>query len=87
VYADLEPSERSSFAHAPLGAPCSLRHVAGHAANFPADPAVVLTNPDEDCSPEAFRALINELLSEREPELESIQAADALRELRLDSKA
>jgi hypothetical protein len=61
--------------------------VAGHAANLPADPAVVLTHPDEDCSPEAFRALINELLSEREPELESIQAADALRELRLDSKA
>ena len=61
--------------------------MAGRAADLSADPAVVLTNPDEDCSPEAFRALINELHSEREPELESIQAADALRALRLDSRA
>ena len=51
---------------------------------------IVVTNPDEDCSPEAFRAfraLIDELLAEAEPVLESISAADALRELRVDAGA
>jgi hypothetical protein len=56
----------------------------------PADPppksAVVLTNPDEDCSPSAFRAFLDEL-PEPEPVLDSLHAAEALRELRIDGKA
>ena len=46
---------------------------------------VVVTNPDEDCSPEAFRALLDELAARPEPELESIDAVEALRELRVDT--
>jgi hypothetical protein len=46
---------------------------------------VVVTNPDEDCSPEAFRALIDELLAGPEPDLETIDAAAALHELRTDT--
>jgi hypothetical protein len=61
--------------------------VARHASDIPADPAIVVTNPDEDCSPEAFRVLIEELLASPEPELESLGAAEALRELRVDSGA
>jgi hypothetical protein len=48
------------------------------------DPAIVVTNPEVDASPEAFRRFISELL-ETEPEFESIGAAEALRELRSDS--
>ncbi|HEX9504937.1 MAG TPA: hypothetical protein VGA62_02915 [Acidimicrobiia bacterium] len=51
------------------------------------DPVIVVTNPDEDCSPAAFRAFIDDLLGGVEPELESIGATEALRELRLDAKA
>ncbi len=46
---------------------------------------MVLTNPGEDCSPEAFRAMVDELLCGPEPELESIGAAAALQELRPDT--
>jgi hypothetical protein len=57
----------------------------------PADPppnsTVVLTNPDEDCSPAAFRAFLDELLEMPVPELDSLHAAEALRELRIDAKA
>ncbi len=42
---------------------------------------MVVTNPDEDCSPEAFRALIDELLAGPEPDLETIDAAAALARL------
>jgi hypothetical protein len=59
--------------------------VVRNAFDIPADPAIVVTNPDEDCSPEAFRALIDELLAGPEPELETIGAAQALRDLRVDS--
>ena len=56
----------------------------------PADPppnsTVVLTNPDEDCSPAAFRALPDELLDKPEPEIDSLHAAEALRELRIDGE-
>jgi hypothetical protein len=52
---------------------------------LPSDPAVVVTNPDEDCSPESFRAFIDDLLAGPEPELESIEAAEALRLLRVDA--
>ncbi len=55
------------------------------AADFPDDPVIVVTNPDEDSSPEALRAWIDELLSGPEPEIESFNAAEVLRELRIDS--
>jgi hypothetical protein len=61
--------------------------MARNARDLPADPAVVITNPDEDRSAAAFRAFIDELLSGPEPEIESIGAAEALRELRVDSTA
>ena len=48
---------------------------------------VVLTNPDEDCSPEAFRAFVDELLSAPEPELETVNAAEALSAIRPDAHA
>jgi hypothetical protein len=47
----------------------------------------VLTNPDEDASPEAFRAFIDELLAGPEPKLESVDAAATLRALRVDAQA
>jgi hypothetical protein len=49
--------------------------------------AVVVTNPDEDCSPEAFHAFLDELLAGPEPELDSLDAAQAVRELRDDVTA
>lgn len=61
--------------------------MARQASDLPSDPTVVVTNPDEDCSPDAFRSMIDELLGGPEPELESIGAAEALRELRIDSRA
>lgn len=66
---------------------CTVEVVARSASELPADPLVVVTNPDEDCSPEAFRALIDQLLASPEPELDSIGAAEALSELRVDSGA
>ena len=57
-------------------------------ADILADPAIVVSYPDEDCSPEAFSILLDEeLLAGRGPELECIGAADALRELRADALA
>lgn len=61
--------------------------MARNASHLPADPVIVQTNPDEDCSPSAFRLLIDELLEGPEPELDSIGAAEALRELRVDAGA
>jgi len=61
--------------------------VARNASDLPVGPAIVVTNPDEDCSPSAFRALLDELFAGPEPELESIGAAEALRELRVDAGA
>ena len=52
--------------------------------SFHEDPIVVVTNPDSDCSAEAFAGFLEELLAGPEPELESIEAAEALRELRVD---
>jgi hypothetical protein len=54
---------------------------------MPNDPIVVRTNPDEDCSPKAFRIMIDELLAGPEPEIETINAVEALREMRVDSNA
>lgn len=53
--------------------------------DVPPGSVVVVTNPDEDCSPEAFHALLDELLAGPEPELDSLDAAEALRELRVDA--
>jgi len=61
--------------------------MSGVPADLPPGSAVVLTNPDEDASPEAFRAFIDELLAGPEPELESVDAAAALRALRIDAQA
>jgi hypothetical protein len=57
------------------------------ASDLPADPVIVVTNPDEDASPDAFRAFIDELLAGPEPELDTIRATEALRELRVDTGA
>ena len=47
--------------------------------DLPPGLAVVVTNPDEDCSPAAFHAFLDDLLAGPEPELESLGAAEALR--------
>jgi hypothetical protein len=47
-------------------------------------PRVVLVNPDEDCSPAAFRVLVDELLAGPEPVLASLGAAAALEQLRAE---
>ena len=57
------------------------------ASELPSDPVIVVTNPDDDCSPDSFRSFIDDLLGGPEPELDSIRAAEALRELRVDSGA
>ena len=62
-------------------------HVARNASELPDDPAIVVTNPDDDCSADAFRAFLDELLAGPEPTLDSIAAATALRELRADTEA
>ena len=75
---------------APLPAVGAARYdqaMSGVPADLPPGSAVVLTNPDEDASPEAFRAFIDELLAGPEPELESVDAAEALRALRVDAQA
>ncbi len=56
-------------------------------ADLPPNSQVVLTNPDEDCSPAAFRAFLDELLDGRESELDNLRAAETLRELRIDGRA
>ena len=60
--------------------------MARSAQALPNDPAVVVTNPDEDCSLESFRVFIDDLLAGPEPEIESVEAADALRLLRVDAE-
>jgi len=61
--------------------------MSGVPADLPPGSAVEFTNPDEDASSEAFRAFIDELLAGPEPELESVDAAEALRALRVDGQA
>jgi hypothetical protein len=75
-----------SFENERLG-PGSGRYasaVARRAADLPDNPALVVTNRDEDCSPAAFRALLDELSAGPDPELESAEADVALRALRVD---
>ena len=55
--------------------------------DLPPGSAVVVTNPNEDCSPEAFHAFLDDLVAGPEPKLESLGAAEALRELRVDVEA
>jgi len=50
------------------------------------DGPVVIVNPDEDCSPDAFRALIDELSTSAEPEIESLDAAAVLAVIRAESE-
>ncbi len=47
----------------------------------------MLTNLDENYSRAAFRALLDEPLDGPKPELDSLDAARALRELRVDADA
>ena len=47
---------------------------------------VVVANPDEDCSPAGFRALIDELSIAPEPELESLDSAAVLETIRAESE-
>lgn len=47
---------------------------------------VVIVNPDEDCSPAAFRLLLEELATSPEPEIESLDATAVLAALRADSE-
>lgn len=61
--------------------------MARHASDSSASPVVVVTNPGDDCSPPAFRSLLDELAAGPEPELESIDAVDALRQSRVDADA
>lgn len=56
--------------------------MARRASELSDDPVIVVTNPDEDCSPKAFRALIDELLAGPEPEVESLGGTEAVRALR-----
>jgi len=58
-----------------------------HPIDVPPGSVVVVTNPDEDCSAEAFHAFFDELLAAPEPELDGLDAAEALRELRVDAGA
>jgi hypothetical protein len=51
---------------------------------MPNDPVVVVTNPDDAVSPAAFHALLD-LLAGPEPELDSIGAAEVVREIRAGS--
>lgn len=60
--------------------------MARNASEVPADPLIVVTNPDEDCSPEVLRAFIDELLARPEPEIDSVDAASTIRALRNEAE-
>jgi hypothetical protein len=49
---------------------------------MPRHPFIVVTNPDDDASLAAFHALLDDLLAGPEPELDSIGAAEVVREIR-----
>jgi hypothetical protein len=69
------------------GAKSRIESVPRVPAGLPPNSTVVLTNPDEDCSPAAFRAFLDELLEMPMPELDTLHAAEALGELRIDGNA
>jgi len=56
-------------------------------ADVPPGSVVVVTNSDEDCSTQVFHDFLDELLAGSEPEIDSLDAAEALRELRVDAGA
>ena len=58
--------------------------MASRASELPTDPVIVVTNPDEDCSPERLREFLDDLLS-TEPVLETVHGAEAVRALRDDN--
>jgi hypothetical protein len=82
------PCRSGWFEHV-LGAGVGSYHLgmSSYSADVPPRSGVVLTNPDEDCSPDAFHAFLDELLAGPEPELESVGAVQALDELRVDARA
>jgi hypothetical protein len=51
----------------------------------PDDAVIVVTNPDDDVSPAAFHALLDDVLAGPEPVLDSIGAAEVVREIRVAS--
>lgn len=59
--------------------------VASHASDLPVGSLVVEIEPDQ-YSPTAFWAFVDEMLARPEPALETIGAADALREIRADAE-
>jgi hypothetical protein len=61
--------------------------LANRLADLPPNSAVVVTNPEEDCSTEAFHALLDDLVGRPDPELDSIGGASALRALRVDAES
>jgi hypothetical protein len=58
--------------------------VAHQVPDFPGDPVIVVTDPDESCPSASFGRVLDDLLDAPGPELESIGAAEALRELRAE---
>ncbi len=56
-----------------------------NSSETPNDPVIVVTNRDDDVSPAAFHALLDDLLAGPEPELDSIGAAEVVREIRAGS--
>lgn len=74
-----------------VGTPSSLDRyamdMAKGADDFSEEPRVVLLNPDEDTSPEAFRQLVDELLSGPEPSLVFLGAAEVLEGLRAERES
>jgi hypothetical protein len=55
--------------------------VARSAAHFPDDPAVVVTNPDDDVTAETFRAWLDRRQT-KEPASPAVRAVETLAELR-----
>lgn len=55
--------------------------MARHAADLPSDPAVVVTNPDDEVSDETFRAWLDHRQS-AEPASPAVRAAETLAEVR-----
>lgn len=55
-------------------------------ADKPLTPEVIETNPGEDSSAAAFQIVLAEVLAGDEPELDSIDAVEALRAMRADDQ-
>ena len=47
---------------------------------------VVLANPDEDCSPAAFRAMLDEIAAGPEPTIDSLDGGELVAEMRKDAE-